>query len=152
MRRLVVPALAGDNPAVCAGTGRGTITLELLPANAPLTVNKLPVAHRRGYYRNTRFTASSPNFVAQDGDPRGEGRGGGPGYAIRDELNRLRYDRGALGMARSPGPIPVAASISDTSAQPHLDGGYTVFGRVTGGFSVLDAIVEGDRLIEARIR
>jgi cyclophilin family peptidyl-prolyl cis-trans isomerase len=116
-----------------------------------LTVNNFLSLTSAGFYRNTRFHRVVPNFVVQDGDPRGDGSGG-PGYAIRDELNRLRYDRGALGMALS-GPDTGGSQYFIThSAQPHLDGGYTVFGRMTGGFSVLDAIVEGDRLIEVRIR
>jgi cyclophilin family peptidyl-prolyl cis-trans isomerase/HEAT repeat protein len=151
VRRLVVPAIAGTWPAVELVTERGTITLELLPADAPLTVDNFLSLTTSGFYRNTRFHRVVPNFVAQDGDPRGDGSGG-PGYAIRDELNRLRYDRGVLGMALS-GPDTGGSQYFIThSAQPHLDGGYTVFGRVVAGFSVLDALVEGDRLIEARIR
>ena len=151
VRRLVVPALAGTHPAVQLVTERGTITLELLPADAPLTVNNFMSLAAAGFYRNTRFYRVIPNFVAQDGDPRGDGTGD-PGYAIRDELNRVRYDRGVVGMALS-GPDTGGSQYFIThSAQPHLNGGYTVFGRVTSGFSVLDAIVEGDRLIEARIR
>ena len=151
VRRLVVPALAGKNPAVQLVTERGTITLELAPVEAPLTVHNFLALTTAGFYRNTRFHRVVPNFVAQDGDPRGDGSGG-PGYTIRDELNRRRYDRGALGMALS-GPDTGGSQYFIThSAQPHLDGGYTVFGRVLSGFTVLDAIVEGDRLIEARIR
>jgi cyclophilin family peptidyl-prolyl cis-trans isomerase len=114
-------------------------------------VNNFLMLTADGFYRATRFHRVVPNFVVQDGDPRGDGNGG-PGYAIRDELNRLRYERGALGMALS-GPDTGGSQYFIThSAQPHLDGGYTVFGRVSSGFSVLDAIIEGDRLIEARIR
>jgi cyclophilin family peptidyl-prolyl cis-trans isomerase/HEAT repeat protein len=151
VRRLIVPALAGTRPSVQLVTERGTISLELAPVDAPLTVNNFLSLTSAGFYRNTRFHRVVPNFVVQDGDPRGDGNGG-PGYAIRDELNRLRYDRGALGMALS-GPDTGGSQYFIThSAQPHLDGGYTVFGRMTSGFSVLDAIVEGDRLIEARVR
>jgi len=151
VRRLVVPAMNGTQPSVQLVTERGTITLALAPLEAPLTVHNFLSLTTAGFYRNTRFHRVVPNFVAQDGDPRGDGSGG-PGYAIRDELNRLRYDRGALGMALS-GPDTGGSQYFIThSAQPHLDGGYTVFGRVLTGFSVLDALVEGDRLTEARIR
>jgi cyclophilin family peptidyl-prolyl cis-trans isomerase len=151
VRRLVVPAINGTNPSVQLVTERGTITLGLAPIEAPLTVHNFLSLTTAGFYRNTRFHRVVPNFVAQDGDPRGDGSGG-PGYAIRDELNRLRYDRGALGMALS-GPDTGGSQYFIThSAQPHLDGGYTVFGRVLTGFSVLDALIEGDRLIEARVR
>ena len=151
VRRLVVPGLAGTRPTVDLETGRGTITLELFAADAPMTVENFLSLTKAGFYRNTRFHRVVPNFVAQDGDPSGNGSGG-PGYAIRDEINRLRYERGVLGMALS-GPDTGGSQYFIThSVQPHLDGGYTVFGRVLTGFSVLDALVEGDRLIEARIR
>ena len=151
VRRLVVPAMNGTNPSVQLVTERGTITLGLAPIEAPLTVHNFLSLTTAGFYRNTRFHRVVPNFVAQDGDPRGDGSGG-PGYAIRDELNRLRYDRGVLGMALS-GPDTGGSQYFIThSAQPHLDGGYTVFGRVLAGFAVLDALVEGDRLTEARVR
>ncbi len=151
VQRLVVPALAGTRPVIELVTARGTIALELFASDAPLTVENFLSLTRAGYYRNTRFHRVVPNFVAQDGSPSGDGSGG-PGYAIRDEINRIRYDRGVLGMALS-GPDTGGSQYYIThSVQPHLDGGYTAFGRVLTGFSVLDALVEGDRLIEARIR
>jgi cyclophilin family peptidyl-prolyl cis-trans isomerase len=87
-----------------------------------------------------------PNFVLQDGDPRGDGSGG-PGHAIRDEINTLRYARGSLGMALS-GPDTGGSQFFIThSAQPHLDGGYTVFGRVVEGMDVADAILQDDPIL-----
>jgi peptidylprolyl isomerase len=150
VRRLVVPALAGSAPLAHIVTERGTIEVELLAADAPLTVSNFVTLARKGLYRGTYFHRVVPNFVAQDGDPRGDGTGG-PGYVIRDEINRHRYDRGVVGMALS-GPDTGGSQYFIThSPQPHLDGGYTVFGRVTRGLEALDAIVEGDRLIEVRI-
>ncbi len=124
-------------------TSRGTLELELFGADAPLTVHNFMTLARSGFYRGTRFHRVVPNFVAQDGDPRGDGNGG-PGYSIRDELNRHRYHRGALGMALS-GPDTGGSQYFIThSPQPHLDGGYTVFGRLRSGCETLDAIVQGD--------
>ena len=106
---------------------------------------------RSGYFRGTRFHRVVPNFVAQDGDPRDDGNGG-PGYAIRDEMNRRRYDRGAVGMALS-GPDTGGSQYFIThSPQPHLDGHYTVFGRVVNGFDVLDRIVQGDLITSITIK
>jgi len=86
-----------------------------------------------------------PDFVIQDGDPRGDGNGG-PGYAIRDEINPRRYGRGAVGMALS-GPDTGGSQFFVThSPQPHLDGVYTLFGQVIQGDDVLDRIVQGDRI------
>ncbi len=86
-----------------------------------------------------------PNFVAQDGDPRGDGWGG-PGFVLRDELNPMRYDVGTMGMALS-GPDTGGSQFFIThSAQPHLDGAYAAFGRVVRGLDVLAAITQGDRI------
>ena len=105
----------------------------------------------KGYYRGTRFHRVVPNFVAQDGDPRGDGNGG-PGYAIRDELNRRPYERGTVGMALSGPDTGGSQYFLTLSRQPHLDGHYTVFARVLGGDDVLDRIVQGDAILEVRVR
>ena len=126
-------------------TRRGELVLELFGADAPITVWNFMNLARTGYYRGTGFHRVVPNFVAQDGDPRDDGNGG-PGYAIRDEMNPRRYERGAVGMALS-GPDTGGSQYFIThSPQPHLDGNYTVFGRVLSGFATLDAIVQGDRI------
>ncbi|MGI9075997.1 MAG: peptidylprolyl isomerase [Gemmatimonadaceae bacterium] len=151
VRSVIVPALAGRALRATIQTERGDMTLELFAIDAPLTVDNFVSLARAGYYRDVRFHRVVPNFVAQDGDPRGDGNGG-PGYAIRDELNRRRYGRGAVGMALS-GPDTGGSQYFIThSPQPHLDGGYTVFGRILDGFEVLDALVQGDRILRVQIR
>jgi cyclophilin family peptidyl-prolyl cis-trans isomerase/HEAT repeat protein len=143
VRDIVLPVTAGRPLHATIRTVRGPIRLELFGADAPLTVYNFLSLARSGYYRNTRFHRVVPNFVAQDGDPRDDGNGG-PGYAIRDEMNRRRYERGAVGMALS-GPDTGGSQYFIThSPQPHLDGHYTVFGRVISGFDVLDRVVQGD--------
>jgi cyclophilin family peptidyl-prolyl cis-trans isomerase/HEAT repeat protein len=143
VRAVVMPVYAGKTVNATINTVRGPIRLELFGADAPITVWNFLSLARSGYYRNTRFHRVVPNFVAQDGDPRDDGNGG-PGYAIRDEMNRHRYERGAVGMALS-GPDTGGSQYFIThSPQPHLDGHYTVFGRVVRGFDVLDKIVQGD--------
>jgi cyclophilin family peptidyl-prolyl cis-trans isomerase/HEAT repeat protein len=149
VRTYVLPALAGNRQKATIHTARGDLVLELFGADAPITVNNFMTLARSGYYRGTRFHRVVPNFVAQDGDPRDDGNGG-PGYAIRDEMNPRRYDRGALGMALS-GPDTGGSQYFIThSPQPHLDGHYTVFGRLVRGFAVLDAIVQGDSILAVR--
>ncbi|MBA3557037.1 MAG: peptidylprolyl isomerase [Gemmatimonadaceae bacterium] len=151
VRSVLLPALAGRPLSATIQTERGAMTVELFSIDAPLTVDNFASLARAGYYRNVQFHRVVPNFVAQDGDPRGDGNGG-PGYAIRDELNRRRYGRGAVGMALS-GPDTGGSQYFIThSPQPHLDGGYTVFGRILDGFEVLDALVQGDRILQVRIR
>jgi cyclophilin family peptidyl-prolyl cis-trans isomerase/HEAT repeat protein len=143
VRSIVMPAYTGKTVNATIYTARGTIRLELFGSDAPITVSNFLSLARSGYYRNTRFHRVVPNFVAQDGDPRDDGNGG-PGYTIRDEMNPHRYDRGAVGMALS-GPDTGGSQYFIThSPQPHLDGHYTVFGRVVRGFDVLDQIVQGD--------
>jgi len=143
VREIVMPALRGKSVNATINTVRGPIRLELFGVDAPITVWNFLSLARSGYYRNTRFHRVVPNFVAQDGDPRDDGNGG-PGYAIRDEMNRNRYERGAVGMALS-GPDTGGSQYFIThSPQPHLDGHYTVFGRVIRGYDVLDKLVQGD--------
>ena len=146
-RRWLAPALAGTNPHVFLETDRGTLDIELLPTEAPLTVAMFIDLVNRRYFDGTRWHRVVPNFVVQDGDPRGDGWGG-PGFAIRDEINPVRYETGTVGMALS-GPNTGGTQYFIThSAQPHLDGIYTIFGRVTGagGAVVLNAIGMGDRI------
>jgi len=143
VRQIVLPSVNGKRITATIVTVRGPIQLELFGADAPITVWNFLTLARSGYYRNTRFHRVVPNFVAQDGDPRDDGNGG-PGYAIRDEMNRHRYERGAVGMALS-GPDTGGSQYFIThSPQAHLDGHYTVFGRVLRGYAVLDRIVQGD--------
>jgi cyclophilin family peptidyl-prolyl cis-trans isomerase/HEAT repeat protein len=143
VRTMILPVLTGKKVNATINTIRGPITLELFAADAPTTVWNFLALARSGYYRNTRFHRVVPNFVAQDGDPRDDGNGG-PGYAIRDEMNRHRYERGAVGMALSGPDTGGSQYFIAHSPQPHLDGHYTVFGRVVRGYDVLDKIVQGD--------
>ncbi|MEP6686965.1 MAG: peptidylprolyl isomerase [Gemmatimonadales bacterium] len=123
--------------------GRGPIEIELLGPDAPLTVdNFLRLVDRRFFDRN-RWHRVVPNFVVQDGDPRGDGFGS-PGGAIRDEINRNRYDGPMLGMALSGPDTGMSQWFINLSAQPHLDGTYTVFGKVVGGTATLIRIAQGD--------
>lgn len=143
--------LAGRQPTAVLHTDRGDITVALFGQEAPITVDNFVELSRRGYYRNTFFHRVVPNFVAQDGDPRGTGSGG-PGYAIRDELTRVIHTRGCLAMALSGPDTGGSQYYLCHSPQPHLDGHYTVFGQILSGFDVLDKIVQTDRILSIEIR
>jgi cyclophilin family peptidyl-prolyl cis-trans isomerase len=145
VRRYVVRPTGAPPLRVTFETERGALVVELFGADAPLTVDNFLRLVDRRYFDGSRWHRVVPNFVIQDGDPRGDGNGG-PGTTIRDEFNRQRYDRGVLGMALS-GPDTGGSQFFLThSPQPHLDGRYTVFGRLAGGAQVLDQIVQGDRI------
>jgi len=133
----------GRNVRAVVTTSKGSFTIELLPESAPLTVDNFIQLAQRDYFRNVTFHRVVPNFVIQGGDPRGDGNGG-PGYAIRCEINQLLYDRAALGMALSGKDTGGSQWFVTHAPQPHLDGGYTIFGRVVAGMDVVDRIVRGD--------
>jgi cyclophilin family peptidyl-prolyl cis-trans isomerase/HEAT repeat protein len=131
-------------------TRRGRVRLRLDCPTAPLTCLNFVQLARQGFFDGLSFHRVVPDFVVQGGDPRGDGAGG-PGFAIRDEINRIRYDRGVVGMALS-GPDTGGSQFFITlSPQPHLDGGYTAFGAVVEGDAVLDQLMQGDRIVAARV-
>ena len=133
----------GKSVRAVVTTSKGSFTIDLLPDAAPLTVDNFAQLAQRDYFRNVTIHRVVPNFVIQDGDPRGEGNGG-PGYQIRCEINQVLYDRAAVGMALSGKDTGGSQWFVTHSPQPHLDGGYTVFGRVVTGMDVVDKIVRGD--------
>jgi cyclophilin family peptidyl-prolyl cis-trans isomerase/HEAT repeat protein len=144
------PDSAQVRPRVRISTGPGQIVLELLPHEAPLTVLNFLALAERGYFNHGRWHRVVPNFVLQDGDPRGDGTGG-PGFAIRDEINRRRYQQGTVGMALS-GPDTGGSQWFITHApQPHLDGGYTIFGRVAEGMDVAERVVQDDPILKIEV-
>jgi cyclophilin family peptidyl-prolyl cis-trans isomerase len=148
-RRWVAAPLAGGPTTARVHTEAGTFELELTP-EAPLTVASFVSLAERGYFDGQEWPRVVPAFVIQGGDPRGD-TSGGPGYAIRDEMNRLRYDRGTLGMALS-GPDTGGSQFFVThTPQPHLDGTYTVFGRVTSGMETVDRTLAGHRISRIEI-
>ncbi len=131
-------------------TSRGSFTIEFLPDEAPLTVDNFIRLAERDYFRGITIHRVVPNFVIQDGDPRGDGNGG-PGYQIRCEINEKPYGRGAVGMALSGKDTGGSQWFVTHSPQPHLDGGYTVFGNVVAGMEVVDNIVRGDVIQSIKI-
>ncbi len=132
-------------------TAGGKIEMRLFPDDAPLTAKNFVTLARSGFYNGVTFHRVVPNFVIQTGDPRGDGWGS-PGYAIRSEFNRRHYLRGSVGMASAGKDTEGSQFFITHSAQPHLDGRYTVFGQVTSGMEIVDEIQEGDviRLVEIR--
>jgi len=136
--------LAPQSPRVTIEVeGRGNIEVDLLAREAPLTVaNFLQLVDRR-YFDGNQWHRVVPNFVIQDGDRTGLGSGG-PGWTIRDEINRRQYDIPMLGMALSGPDTGGSQWFINLSPQPHLNGQYTIFGRVTGSYGPLKRVTQGD--------
>jgi cyclophilin family peptidyl-prolyl cis-trans isomerase len=129
-------------------TVRGTATLELYKDVAPFTVMSfIKLAEQKGFYKGLMFHRLVPNFVVQGGDPRGDGWGG-PGYALRSEFSALRYETGTIGMASSGKDSEGSQFFITHSPQPHLDGHYTIIGRVIRGMECVDRIERGDRIVD----
>ena len=149
------PALQIDvskHYTVAIETNRGTIELELYPQHAPQTVNNFVFLAGQGFYDGVIFHRVIANFMIQGGDPTGTGRGG-PGYRFADECagNPLRHERFVISMANA-GPNTNGSQFFITHlATPHLDGRHTVFGKVTSGEDVVDAIQQGDRMISVTV-
>ncbi len=130
-------------------TTRGTFVVALDRERAPVTTRHIWELARRKFYDGLLFHRVVPGFVAQGGDPRGDGEGG-PGFSIRCELNDHPYRRGTVGMALSGHDTGGSQFFVALTPQPHLDGRYTVFGEVASGMEVVDALLEGDRIERVR--
>ena len=126
-------------------TSHGAVDVELFDEDAPTTVENFLKLARDGFYDGVIFHRVIPDFMIQGGDPTGTGSGG-PGYQFDDEINEHKIERGALAMANAgPGTNGSQFFIVTTESAPWLDGKHTVFGRVTSGMDVVDAISEVDR-------
>jgi cyclophilin family peptidyl-prolyl cis-trans isomerase/HEAT repeat protein len=139
-----------DTVVVEMQTTAGLVGLELYPGIAPFTVMSFLRLASKKFFDGLLFHRVVPNFVVQGGDPRGDGWGG-PGYALRSELSLHRYDRGTLGMASAGKDTEGSQFFITHSPQPHLDGRYTVFGRVRNGMDVVDHLQVGDTITHVTV-
>jgi cyclophilin family peptidyl-prolyl cis-trans isomerase/HEAT repeat protein len=138
------------SPQAYLDTEFGTIQIELDVINAPLTSQSFVTLARRGFFNGVTFHRVVPNFVVQGGDPRGDGEGG-PYFTLRDELSAQPYLRGTVGMALSWADTGGSQFFITHGPQPHLDGRYTVFGRVVAGMEVVDRLRRGDLITRVRV-
>jgi peptidyl-prolyl cis-trans isomerase B (cyclophilin B) len=107
---------------------------------------------RQGFYDGLTWHRVVPNFVIQGGDPTGTGAGDA-GWSMRAEISGQHYARGTLGMPRSADWDTGGCQIFITHVPtPQLDTHYTIFGRVSEGLDVIDAIERGDRIVKATVR
>ena len=126
-------------------TEKGDIVIDLLAKQAPVTVNSFVYLAEEGWFDNVTFHRVIPGFVAQAGDPLGQGYGG-PGYAFDNEVTpELLFDGpGVVGMANSGEDINGSQFFITYDALPDLNGGYTIFGEVTEGMDVAESLTERD--------
>jgi peptidyl-prolyl cis-trans isomerase B (cyclophilin B) len=122
------------------------IRIEFFPQDAPKTVESFVTLAKKGFYDGLTFHRVVPDFVVQGGCPKGDGTGG-PGYQVKAEFNTQKHVRGTVAMARSQHPDSAGSQFYITyGATPHLDGNYTVFGKVVSGMEHVDRIKQGDRM------
>ena len=138
------------SPRAYVDTRKGSCECALAVLDAPITTHNFAVLADRGFFNGLRIHRVVPDFVVQDGDPRGDGSGG-PGYSIRDELNLLPYLRGTVGMALAGPDTGGSQWFVTHSPQPHLDARYTVFGHVVAGMDVVDKLTTEDTIVRIRI-
>jgi len=131
-------------------TAKGDLVLELYPQDAPVTVNNFVSPARKGFYNGLTFQRVIPDFMAQGGDPNGNGTGG-PGYTFQDEFSSRTHQAGSLSMANSGPNTNGSQFFICYTPQPHLNGKHTVFGQLTQGMEVLKKLVNGDKMIEVTI-
>jgi cyclophilin family peptidyl-prolyl cis-trans isomerase len=130
-------------PRAFVRTRHGTIEIHLDVVEAPLTSASFVDLARAGFYDGLVFHRVEPGFVVQGGCPRGDGNGG-PGYTLRCEITRRPYGRGAVGMALSGKDTGGSQFFVTLGPQPHLDGGYTLFGQVVAGMDAVLRLRPGD--------
>jgi cyclophilin family peptidyl-prolyl cis-trans isomerase/HEAT repeat protein len=137
-----------ERPRVRFETERGTFVVEGLPELAPLHVASLLTLVESGFYDGLLIHRVVPNFVVQGGDPRGDGWGG-PDFQLRDEVSRQRFERGMVGMAKAGKDTGGCQFFVTLVPTPHLDGNYTIYGRVLSGMEVVDQLEVGDTILRA---
>jgi peptidyl-prolyl cis-trans isomerase B (cyclophilin B) len=138
-------------PQVTLETSKGKIVIEMAEDDAPNTVANFINLAEKGFYNGLKFHRVIPNFMIQGGDPKGTGMGG-PGYTIADEFSpKLKHTRGVISMANA-GPNTGGSQFFITHVPcPHLDGKHAVFGKVTSGMDVVDAIKMGDTITKVTV-
>ena len=145
-------ALAMDDIRIIVKTNKGDIEATLFASKAPLTVANYLNLAKHGYYDGLTFHRVIPNFMIQGGDPTGTGMGG-PGYKFEDEVNTgLKHDKaGIFSMANSGLGTNGSQFFITHLPTPHLDGKHTVFGEVTKGQNVVNAIAQDDKIVKIEV-
>ncbi len=139
----------GRNPVWVLATEKGAVEVEMNPLSAPATVSAIDSLTRAGAYNGIPFHRVVPNFVIQGGDIERRDGFGGPDFIIPTEASEQEYVRGAAGIASAGTDTEGSQYFFMHQWKPHLNGRYTLFGRVTKGMDTVDRIVVGDKVMYA---
>ncbi len=131
-------------------TSKGLIVLELKIVEAPGSVASFVSLVNQHFYDGLYFHRVVPDFVAQGGDPRGDGSGSTP-YNLRSELAQLNYGAGAVGLASAGKDTESCQFFFTHQPTPHLDGRYTIFAQVVQGMEVVQQLEIGDKILTATL-
>jgi peptidyl-prolyl cis-trans isomerase B (cyclophilin B) len=144
-------------------TSKGKIFIELFPEEAPWHVANFKYLADKGFYTNLSFFIYKPDYLIQGGDPQETGKGG-PGYDLPAEFSARHHTVGTLGMARKPDVDAKSGRRANPERRsngsqfhlllgdaPHMDGQYTIFGKVVGGFEALKRLRAGDKIIKLTV-
>ena len=146
-----VAATLSDSSTAIISTSKGNIGIEFFSTDSPGSVVNFIKLAESGFYKDKTFHRVVPNFVIQGGCPRGDGYGS-LDYTIRSELGPLYYDQGGyIGMASAGRHTEGVQFFITHNPTPHLDGRYTIFGKVTSGLNVVQKIRVGDKITEIKI-
>lgn len=138
------------NKRMVLKTTRGDLTIKMLPEGAVSAYQLLHLAST-GFYDGKTFHRVVPNFVAQGGDPRGDGFGG-PGYLLRDEVSPRRHLRGTVGVATAGRDTGGCQFFINTAPNLHLAGKYTLFAEIVSGIDLIDTFEVGDKILGAQVK
>ncbi|MDQ2794702.1 MAG: peptidylprolyl isomerase, partial [Bacteroidota bacterium] len=131
-------------------TSKGIILLELKPNEAPGAVASFVTLINQKFYDKLYFHRVVPNFVAQGGDPRGDGNGSAP-YNLRSEFGDLHYEEGSVGLASAGKDTESCQFFITHTPTPHLDGRYPIFAQVVGGMDVVHKLDIGDQILAVEL-
>ncbi len=146
------PAANDPENTLVIETKTGKVVIALRPDLAPNHVARVKKLAREGFYNGIVFHRVIPGFMAQTGDPTGTGAGGSKYPDLKAEFTLTAFERGTLGMARSSSPDSANSQFFITFTRvPHLNGQYTVFGRVVEGMQNIDAVKKGDEAQNGKV-
>ncbi len=132
-------------------TSRGDVYFELYPNEAPWHVANFKYLADKQFYNGLRFHLHRPGYIIQAGTPNAD-PDGGPGYSLPPEFNEKSHETGVLGMARMPDDLNPGRRSHGSQFHillkeaPHLDGSFTVFGKIVEGLDVARSLKRGDRI------